>query len=132
MPAYPVPEDLSPESAAKMRAYYQQLADEDARRFGVGTDLTREGYRNTAAISAASNASRIREAAMQIKADRYKFDQQFGLDTQKFGETRREFDLGYGLDRDKLGADINFRGASLRGPLDAFQGASYARGVEGS
>lgn len=125
------PQDLSPESAARLRAYYAQLADEDARRFNTGTDLTRENYRNQAGMNAANNAARLREAAMQIKADRYRFDKQFGLDTQKFGETQREFDLGYGLDRDRLGADVLFKGASLRGPLDAFQGASYARGVEG-
>jgi hypothetical protein len=128
---FAVPADMPEEEVAAMRNYFSQQAEAEARRFNTGTDLTRENYRNQAGMNAANNAARLREAAMQIKADRYRFDQQFGLDTQKFGETKREFDLGYGLDRDRLGADVLFKGASLRGPLDAFQGASYARGVEG-
>ena len=47
-------------------------------------------------------------------------------------EQIRQFDLTHGLEERKLGADILKTGASMRGPLDAFQGFAYAQGVADS
>ena len=77
---------------------------------------------------AADRASRIREIEVKLKEDRRQFDLRYGLDREEIGLKREQL----GLQRAELGADIIKTNASMRGPLDAFQGFGAAQGYTNS
>ncbi len=104
---------------ASQNKYRDTLTAEDTRRFGV-----------TSGQTATAEADRVAQAKAALKEQRRQYDltfgldqQRFGLDTQKFQEGQRQFGVNTGLDLLKTGA-------TMRGPLDAFQGEAYARGIQ--
>lgn len=104
--------DGSLASSGDIDRYFGALADEDARRYGVDNQ-----YRYDALHSQDADRKAARQQAKRQLAEEQR---QYDLSRQ---DRNRQFDVNTGL-------DILKTGASLRGPLDAFQGAAYARGIQ--
>lgn len=122
---------LSPEAQAALERYAEALADEDARRW----DLQNDRADRQLGLNEEQVRSAIEEAKQRLAENRRQFDLTFGEGQRQYdltrGDRRYEFDQTQGLNRDRFGLDILRTGASLRGPLDAFQGAAFARGAGG-
>lgn len=83
----------------------------------------------------AARQQRLTELRERIKEQRREFDLTHGLSVREADLNDRKFGLDerrFGLEQDTLGADLLKTGASMRGPLDYFQGAAYAQGVASS
>lgn len=103
---------LSDDQIASLQQYFGALADEDARRYGVDNR-----YRYDALHSQdAQRKAQIKQAKRQLAEEQRQYDL-----------TRQDRNYQFGVN---TGLDILKTGASLRGPLDAFQGAAYARGIQ--
>lgn len=94
---------------------YKDLDRESAER------RLREQLQSGEREGAADRKQRLKEIELRLAEDRRQFDLRHGLDREELG-----------LKRASLGADLLKTGASMRGPLDAFQGFAYAQGVANS
>ena len=101
-----------------IRKYGTYSADEDARRFEVGQSNIVANRQQTAL----EHADQVRQARALLKQRQYEFNQNFGLDTQKFGESQRQFNVGNATDLLKYGG-------TLRGARDFVQGDMVAQGA---
>jgi hypothetical protein len=90
---------------------------------GSREKIATEGNQSQERISTAGNESREKIAGL----DR---DAQLEQVREKIAADESQFARDFGLRQQTLGADILKTGAGLRGPLDYFQGDSYARGVQ--
>ncbi len=97
----------------QIRAYYEALANEDRNRYD--TD-------NTYRYASLSSQDRDRKAARQQAKDRLAEEQR--QYDQTYAQKAHEFDVN-------TGTDLLKTGAQMRGPLDYFQGDSFARGSQG-
>lgn len=100
-------QEVTDDDFAGFGAYTGRLGDENARRWDLGYGLQEDQFELDREIRRAQ----IEHARSQLE------------------ENRRQFDETHALSRDEFGLNILKTGASMRGPLDYFQGQGFAQGV---
>lgn len=97
---------------ASQNKYRDTLTGEATRQFNVGANQT-----------ATSENNRVAQAKAALKEQQRQYDLTYGQDQQKINNQAQQFGVNTAL-------DITKTGATMRGPLDAFQGEAYARGIQ--